>query len=64
MNSPDCTAAAPTVDAVRGPLVAFAQFYPEIIRLVLFGSLARGDAHAESAVDVVTGFAPENAPRG
>ena len=64
MDSPGCAATVPTADAVRGPLVAFGQAHPEITRLVLFGSLARGDTHAESDVDVVASFAPESTPQG
>ena len=64
MNSLHCTATVLTVDAVRGPLVAFGQSHPEITRLVLFGSLARGDMHAESDVDVVVDFAPGSTPEG
>ena len=54
----------PSVEAVRGPLAAFGRAHPEITRLVLFGSLARGEAHADSDVDVVASFAPGSTPGG
>ena len=54
----------PTVEGVRGPLAAFGRDHSEITRLVLFGSLARGEAHADSDVDVVASFAPNSTPRG
>ena len=64
MHSPDRAAIVPTVEAVRGLLAAFGQAHPEITRLVLFGRLARGEAHAESDVDVVVDFVPDSVPRG
>ena len=54
----------PTAGTVRGPLAAFGRSHPEITRLVLFGSLARGEAHANSDVDVVVDFVPGSTPRG
>lgn len=39
-------------------LAGFGRNHPEIIRLVLFGSVARGDAHAASDVDIMATFAP------
>ena len=64
MNLPSSPALIPTVGTVRGPLAIFGRAHPEITRLVLFGSLARGEAHANSDVDVVASFAPDSTPRG
>ena len=64
MNLPDGPAMVPSVEGVRGPLAAFGRAHPELTRLVLFGSLARGEAHADSDVDVVASFAPGSSPRG
>ena len=64
MNLPSSPAMIPTVGTVRGPLAVFGRAHPEITRLVLFGSLARGEAHANSDVDVVASFAPDSTPRG
>ena len=57
-------ATIPTAEETRGPLMAFGRSYPEIIRLVLFGSLARGEAHENSDVDVVVDFVRGSTPRG
>lgn len=38
--------------------------HPEITRLTLFGSLARGEANANSDVDEVVDFLPGSTPRG
>ena len=46
----------PTAGTVRGLLAAFGRSHPEIARLILFGSLARGEANANSDVDVVADF--------
>ncbi len=43
--------------SVREALIAFGQAHPEITRLAVFGSVARGDATPESAVDVAVNFA-------
>ena len=55
---------APTLESVRAPLIAFARAHPEIRRLVVFGSVARGEAHADSDVDVVADLAPDSLPQG
>ena len=47
-----------TVDAVVTSVAAFCRQHPEIIRVELFGSLARGEATAASDVDLVVTFAP------
>ncbi len=54
----------PTLDSVRARLIAFGQAHPNITRLMVFGSVARGDAHAESDVDVVVDLMPESIPAG
>ena len=61
-----CSAAGlvPTLDSVRASLVAFARAHPEIRRLVVFGSVARGEAHADSDVDVVADLVPGSLPQG
>ena len=54
----------PTLESVRAPLAAFARAHREIRRLVVFGSVARGEAHADSDVDVVADLAPGSLPKG
>ena len=54
----------PTLAAVQPALITFCQARAQIIRLVLFGSLARGEARADSDVDVAATFAPGSTPRG
>ena len=56
--------AVPTLDSMRAPLIAFAQAHPEIRRLVVFGSVAWGEAHADSDVDVVADLIPGSLPQG
>ena len=61
-----CSAAnpVPTLESVRALLVAFARAHPEIRRLVVFGSVARGEARVDSDVDVVADLVPGNLPQG
>ena len=47
-----------TVDEVVASVAAFCREHPEIIRVELFGSVARGEATAASDVDLVVTFAP------
>ena len=47
-----------TVDEVVTGAATFCRQHPEIIRVELFGSLARGEATAASDVDLVVTFAP------
>ena len=51
-------------DELREALALFGQAHPEIVRIVLFGSVARGEDTPESAVDVVVSFTPDGVPRG
>jgi predicted nucleotidyltransferase len=48
---PDLTPIRPALDALRAALEAL--YGERLVRLVLFGSWARGEAHAESDVDVL-----------
>ena len=47
-----------TVDEVVTGVAVFCRQHPEIIRVDLFGSLARGEATPSSDVDLVVTFAP------
>ena len=53
-----------TVNEVRSILAAFGGAHPEVMRVELFGSVARGENTPESDVDVVVSFAPGSLPRG
>lgn len=57
-------AAVPTLDTIRPVLAAFGAAHPEVVRLEVFGSVARGEATAESDVDVVAVFRAGRLPRG
>ena len=57
-------ATVPTLEAIRPLLAAFGQAHPEIVRLEVFGSVARGEATPESDVDVVAVFRAGSLPRG
>ena len=52
------TSLIPTRQQVETCLATFGRQYPEIIRVELFGSLARGEATPASDVDLVVTFAP------
>ena len=52
------------VDKIPGALVAFGQLHPEIVRIELFGSVARGEATPGSDVDLVVSFTTNGVPRG
>ena len=49
----------PTIEDVRGRLVDMQNAHPEIIRLEVFGSVARREAHEASDVDLVATFTPK-----
>ena len=53
-----------TADEIRGALTAFGRRHPEVLRLQLFGGVARGEMTAQSGVDLVVELAPEVIPRG
>ena len=53
-----------TVDEIRGVLAAFGRLHPEVSRVQVFGSVARGEATMDSDVDVVVRFVPGSLPRG
>ena len=48
-----------TVSEVAKKLAAFGCAHAEIVRLEVFGSVARGEAHAQSDVDLVVTFASD-----
>ena len=54
----------PTLEGLRPALVAFGRAHPVIQRIELFGSVARGESHPLSDVDVVVEFTPGSVPRG
>ena len=49
---------------IRGAIAVFGRLHPEISRVQLFGSAARGEATTESDVDVVVHLVPGSLPRG
>ena len=51
-------------DELLEVVALFGQAHPEIVRIVPFGSVARGEDTPESDVDVVVSFAPDDVPRG
>ena len=53
-----------TLESLRPALMAFGRAHPEVRRIELFGSVARGEATPESDVDLVVEFAPGSVPRG
>ncbi len=53
-----------TVNEVRSILAAFGGAHPEVTRVELFGSVARGENTPESDVDLVVTFAPGSLPCG
>ena len=55
---------APTLEALQPVLAAFGRAHPEVRRIELFGSVARGEATPLSDVDLVVEFAPGSVPRG
>ena len=54
----------PAIGDLREVLTVFGQKHPEIVRVELFGSVARGEDTPESDVDLVVSFTPNGAPRG
>ena len=52
------------IEDLREVLAVFGQRHPEIVRVELFGSMARGEETPESDVDLVVSFAPNGVPRG
>ena len=64
MQARSAADSVPTLESVRAALVAFARAHPEIRRLVVFGSVARGEARADSDVDVVADLALGSLPQG
>ena len=53
------TSSVTTVSEVVKSLAAFGCAHAEIVRLEVFGSIARGEAHAQSDVDSVVTFASD-----
>ena len=64
VKAPALQPSLPTLEQVRPVLVAFGHAHPEIVRVEVFGSVARGDATAESDVDVLATFRPGSLPFG
>ena len=58
MSATTCLA-IPTIEDVRTRLVDMRNAHPEIIRLEVFGSVARHEAHEASDVDLVATFTPK-----
>ena len=54
----------PTLESLRPVLAAFGRAHPEVQRIELFGSVARGEATSLSDVDLVVEFMPGSVPRG
>ncbi len=54
----------PTLESLRPALAAFGHAHPVIRRIELFGSVARGESHPLSDVDVVVHLIPGSLPRG
>lgn len=57
MTAPAALSTVPTLAKVRTTLAAFGRQHPEILRLEVFGSVARNEASLISDVDVVVSFA-------
>ena len=49
---------------LREVVAVFSQEHPEIVRVELFGSVARGEETPESDVDLMVSFTPNGVPHG